>query len=183
MCGGCGREGATYVVLPSVSPCVWAAGSAPSRSVSSVSTARITRAAADAPAPRTPRVWRDASCVRSTRRFLPPPAMFFSSASTGGSSAPSVSSGSMAHIARAAADAPAPRVGRDMRVNDAMSLYVVSPLVSPCVLATGLVCAEGDEYGVVAVWAAGGWWVVGSVISGVLIVEESSVKRQESSVN
>ena len=69
MCGGCGREGATY--------------------------------------------------VRSTRRFLPSPAMFFSSASTGGSSAPSVSSGSMAHIARAAADAPAPWVGRDMRVNDA----------------------------------------------------------------
>ena len=37
----------------------------------------------------------------------------------GGSSAPSVSSGSMAHIARAAADAPAPWVGRDMRLNDA----------------------------------------------------------------
>jgi len=173
MCGGCGREGATYVrstrrFLPS-----------PAMFFSSASTGGSSAPSVSWVWP----VWRGASCVRSTRRFLPSPVMFFSSASTGGSSAPSVSSGSMAHIARAAADAPAPRVGRDMRVNDAMSLYVVSPLVSPCVLATGLVCAEGDEYGVVAVWAAGGWWVVGSVISGVLIVEESSVKRQESSVN
>lgn len=104
VCGGRGRGGVTYVAAaPLVSPCVLAVAStrrflpAPDMFFSSASTGGSSapaRAAADAPAPRTPWVRRDGSCARSTHRFVPAPAMFF--ASTGGSSAPSASSESMA---------------------------------------------------------------------------------------